>query len=34
MPAPRMSPKMKKVSIGRMITRLSRVSSGSSMLVM
>jgi len=25
---------MKKVSIGRVITRLSRVSSGSSMLVM
>src|SRR5918994_3600911 len=33
MPAPRMSPRMKKVSIGRVITRLSRVSSGSSMLV-
>jgi hypothetical protein len=34
MPAPRMSPRMKKVSIGRVITRLSLVSSGSSMLVM
>src|SRR4029453_18179335 len=33
MPAPRISPRMKKVSIGRVMTRLRRGSSGSSMLV-